>query len=194
MRIGIFGGTFDPVHLAHLIVAEQCREQAELDQVWFMPAAHPPHKLGRVLTPFEHRLEMLRLAVGGHEAFLVSDLENHLPAPNYTVQTLRELHRQRPGEEWFLLLGADSLCEFSSWYEPFEIARLATLVVAARPGYSWPQSLPSDFRVRRIAAPLIEISSTDIRQRVQQGRSIRYLVPRAVECYIAHMHLYAPRS
>lgn len=194
MRIGIFGGTFDPVHLGHLIVAEQCREQVQLEQVWFMPAAHPPHKLNRPLTSVEHRLEMLRLAVGGHEAFVVSDLETRLPVPNYTVQTLRRLREQFPEAEWFLLLGADSLCEFPTWYEPFAIAQMATLVVAARPGYTRPESLPPEFRVRWVQSPLIEISSTDIRQRIRQGRSIRYLVPRAVECYIAQQRLYLPTT
>jgi nicotinate-nucleotide adenylyltransferase len=137
---------------------------------------------------------MLRLAVGGHEAFIVSDLETRLPVPNYTVQTLRHLREQFPEAEWFLLLGADSLCEFPTWYEPFAIAQMATLVVAARPGYTRPESLPPEFRVRWVQSPLIEISSTDIRQRIRQGRSIRYLVPRAVECYIAQQRLYLPTT
>ncbi|MCS7014642.1 MAG: nicotinate-nucleotide adenylyltransferase [Gemmatales bacterium] len=190
MRIGIFGGTFDPVHLGHLIVAEQAREQARLEQVWFMPAAQPPHKLKRTLTPFDHRYEMLRLAVAGHDAFLVSDLEKHLPAPNFTVHTLQHLHRERPNEQWYLLMGGDSLLEFPTWYQPQQIAALAGLVVAARPGYAVPDDLLGHFPIQLVRAPLIEISSTDIRQRVQEGRSIRYLVPRAVECYIAQHQLY----
>lgn len=190
MRIGIFGGTFDPVHLGHLIVAEQAREQAGLDQVWFMPAARPPHKLDRPLTLFEHRYEMLRLAVAGHDPFVISDLENRLPAPNYTVQTLRHLHQERPGEQWFLLLGADSLAEFPTWYLPYEIIQLATLLVVGRPGYPSTGTLAKPFPFQTIEVPLMEISSTDIRRRVREGRSIRYLVPRAVECYIQQHGLY----
>jgi len=194
MQIGVFGGTFDPVHLGHLIVAEQAREQAGLDQVWFMPAAQPPHKLGRTLTPFAHRYEMLRLAVAGHDAFIVSDLENRLPPPNYTVHTLRHLRQEHPTHRWFLLLGADSLLEFPTWYQPQEIVQLAMLLVVARPGYRIPEGWASQFPYRTIDTPLVEISSTDIRHRVREGRSIRYLVPRAVECYIAQHHLYRPQS
>ncbi|MCS7166211.1 MAG: nicotinate-nucleotide adenylyltransferase [Gemmatales bacterium] len=190
MRIGIFGGTFDPVHLGHLIIAEQAREQAQLHQVWFVPACQPPHKLDLNLTHFEHRYQMLRMAVAGHDAFVVSDVERRLPTPNYTVQTLRHLHQQHPGEEWFLLLGGDSVVEFPSWYQPEVIAQLAQLLVVARPGYPVAEDLVRQYRAQLVAAPMIEISSTDIRQRVRQGRSIRYLVPRAVECYILEHRLY----
>src|SRR5262245_31594023 len=104
MRIGIFGGTFDPVHLGHLILAENCREQGRLDQVWFIPAAAPPHKLDRAITPFDRRVEMLRLALAGNPAFQVNELEKDRPGPSYTVDTLSELCRQYPGNELFLLI------------------------------------------------------------------------------------------
>ena len=108
-RIGIFGGTFDPVHLGHLIMAEQAREQAGLDQVWFVPAARPPHKLDRPLTAFHHRVEMLALAVAGHSAFRVNELEKDRSGPSYTVDTLEELHRRHPDTAMHLLLGSDNL-------------------------------------------------------------------------------------
>src|SRR4051812_36715243 len=109
MRIGIFGGTFDPVHMGHLILAEQCREQARLDEVWFVPSAQPPHK-DRGVTRFEQRCEMLDLAIKGHEpTFRVNRIEQELPEPSYTARTLGELRARHPGNEFFLLLGSDCL-------------------------------------------------------------------------------------
>src|SRR5262249_29493095 len=109
MRIGVFGGTFDPVHFAHLIIVEQCREQAQLDQVWFVPAARPPHKQGRNVTPFRHRVEMLALAIAGNAAFRINELEKDRPGSSYTVDTLNELQRQHPGTDFWLILGSDCL-------------------------------------------------------------------------------------
>src|SRR5437762_1312049 len=134
MRIGVFGGTFDPVHLAHLILAEQCREQARLDQVWFVPAARPPHKHEDELTPFERRVEMLQFAVAGQPAFRVEELEKDRPGPSYTVDTLEELRRRHADAEFWLVLGADTLQDLPQWYEPARIARLAGFLVAGRPG------------------------------------------------------------
>src|SRR5215470_13076021 len=105
MRVGVFGGTFDPVHLGHLILAEQCREQGRLDQVWFLPSAHPPHKLHERLTRFDQRVEMLQLALAGHESFRIEEIEKELPAPGYTVDTVAALHRRHPGDEFLLLTG-----------------------------------------------------------------------------------------
>src|SRR5919199_5145855 len=109
MRVGIFGGTFDPVHLGHLILAEQCREQGQLDQVWFIPAARPPHKQDQSLAPFAQRVEMLSLAIAGNPAFRIDELEKDRAGPSYTVDTLAELQRHHPGTEWFLLIGSDCL-------------------------------------------------------------------------------------
>lgn len=229
MRIGIFGGSFDPIHLGHLISAEQAREQVRLEQVWFVPAARPPHKQTRDLTPFALRVEMLEMAVAGHTDFRVSEIEKERPGPSYTVETLRRLHETHPGNEWFLLMGSDSLRDFPSWREPEQIAALATLVVIGRPAGDSEDnpaapSLPALFaqhesagpadatgkvsattplnptahsppasilaRILTVQSPLIDISSTDIRRRVQDGRSIRYLTPRAVECFIAAHRLY----
>ena len=202
MRIGIFGGTFDPVHLGHLILAEQCREQAQLDQVWFVPAARPPHKQEQPLTPFERRAEMLALAVAGQPVFRIQDLERRRPGPSFTADTLAEIHQQQPDDELFLLTGSDVLPDLPQWHEPVRIVELATLLVVARPGWAvWSEEelrsvlqLPSagPLRLQVIQAPLIDISSRDLRRRVSAGRTIRYLVPRAVEAYIESHHLYQP--
>jgi nicotinate-nucleotide adenylyltransferase len=202
MRIGVFGGTFDPVHLGHLIVAEQCREQARLGRVLFIPAWKPPHKLDQELTPFHHRVEMLHLALAGNPAFQVDELEHHRPGPSYTVDTLEELHRRHPGDELFLIIGADCLPDLPHWREPARIMAQASLVVAARPGWAlWSAEqirsalrLPPDVPLRAevVHVPLIDDASRDLRRRVADGRSIRYLVPRAVECYIQNRHLYQP--
>jgi nicotinate-nucleotide adenylyltransferase len=204
MRIGVFGGTFDPVHLGHLIVAEQCREQAALDQVWFLPSARPPHKRDRPLTPFAQRAEMLALALAGHAAFRVEELEKDRPGPSYTADTLDELARLHAGNQWFLLVGADTLADLPQWHEPERIVAAAELVVAARPGSVVPaaQHLRETFKVpaavamclRVVHTPLIDISSTDLRRRASEGRSLRYFLPRAVECYIQAKELYRRRS
>jgi nicotinate-nucleotide adenylyltransferase len=190
MRIGVFGGTFDPVHLAHLVLAEQCREQARLDRVLFIPAARPPHKLTRPLTPFHHRAEMLRLAVAGYPPFQVSEVEHDRPGPSYTADTLRELRQQHPGDEFFLLIGSDTLAELPTWYQPEAIVAQATLLVVVRPDHPLPAQGP--FPYQPVQTPLLAIASRDLRRRVAEGRTIRYLVPRAVECYIATHRLYQP--
>jgi len=201
MRIGIFGGTFDPVHLGHLIVAEQCREQGRLDEVCFIPAARPPHKQERSVTPFAQRLEMLALAVAGQPAFRVEDLEDHRPGPSYTADTLEELRRSRPDAEFLLIVGTDTLEDLPHWVDPVRIIRQAGLLVVIRPG--WPVPTAAQVRaslnlpetvplgLQTVEAPLIDISSRDLRRRVAEGRSIRYLVPRSVQCYIEGHRLYS---
>lgn len=193
MRIGVFGGTFDPVHLGHLIIAEQAREQAGLDQVLFVPAARPPHKLAQPTAPFGRRAEMLSLAVAGHPAFRVDELEKDRPGPSYTADTLADLHARHSGAEFFLILGSDCLPDLAGWHQPERIFEMATLLVAARPG--WEIASPSPTRgaaprIEKIDSPLIDISSRDLRRRIAAGRTIRYLVPRAVEAYIAAHRLY----
>lgn len=199
MRLGVFGGTFDPVHLGHLITAEQCREQLALDQVLFIPAPRPPHKLGRETTPFDRRAEMLALALSGNPAFRIDEIERDRPGPSYTADTLAELQRRHAGAELFLIVGADALLDLPSWYQPWRIVELATLAVVARPGWELPEigaveQQPSlrgrPVRYHRVESPLIDIASRDIRRRVATGRSIRYLVPRAVEVYIHDKQLY----
>ncbi|HEY1860146.1 MAG TPA: nicotinate-nucleotide adenylyltransferase [Gemmataceae bacterium] len=200
MRIGVFGGTFDPVHFGHLIMAEQCREQAALDQVWFVPSARPPHKLDRTLTHFAQRVEMLALALAGQPAFRVEEIEKDRPGPSYTADTLSDLSRLHLDHDWFLLLGSDTLSDLPTWHEPERVVAGATLLVVIRPGYAEPpaddlrRSLrlreQSGLRVHQVQSPLIDISSSDLRRRAAEGRSLRYFLPRSVECYIQAKGLY----
>ena len=199
MRIGIFGGTFDPVHMGHLILAEQCRDQAKLDEVWFLPSYLPPHKAGAGVTRFEQRCEMLELAVAGHPAFRVDRTEKELPEPSFTARTLAELHARHPGNEFFLLMGSDCLPDLPGWYEPRQVIELAGLVVVPRPGVMlWTaerlaKALGVDVsavRLRFVACPMIEIASRELRRAVADGMSVRYMVPRAVEEYVRERKLY----
>jgi nicotinate-nucleotide adenylyltransferase len=200
MRVGVFGGTFDPVHLGHLILAEQCREQGALAQVLFVPASVPPHKQQNALTSFAQRVEMLSLAISGHAAFRIDELEKDRPGASYTVDTLTQLQQTRPGDELFFILGSDSVRDLPIWYQPRRILELATLLVVARadyPPFSVTQlrealQLASDFPLRYqiVEAPLITIASRDLRRRIAEGRSVRYMLPRAVEAYIADKGLY----
>lgn len=199
MRVGIFGGTFDPVHMGHLILAEQCRDQAALDEVWFMPSAHPPHKSDRSVTRFEQRCDMLELAIAGHSSFRVERIEKDLPPPSYTAATLTELLRRHPGTEFHLLLGSDGLPDLPGWHEPRRVIEQAGLVVVPRPGVMlWTAErlatalgIPAEsVRLRFVACPMIEISSRELRRATSDGMSIRYLVPRAVEEYIRDRKLF----
>jgi nicotinate-nucleotide adenylyltransferase len=204
MRLGIFGGTFDPVHLAHLVMADQCREQARLDQVLFIPAPRPPHKREQPVTPFAQRVEMLGLAISGQPAFRIDELERDRPGPSYTADTLQELKERDPAAELCLIVGSDSLHDLPVWYEPARILELATLLVVARPGSAVLSEealranlkLPAvhPVRVQRVDMPLLEIASRDIRRRLTEGRSVRYLIPRAVEAYIADKGLYGTQK
>jgi nicotinate-nucleotide adenylyltransferase len=195
MRLGIFGGTFDPIHVGHLILAEQCREVCALDKVWFMVAGSPPHKPD-ARAPVSHRLEMARIAIAGHPAFEVSEIEAARPGRSYSVETLEDVSRQRPGDHLFFLIGADSLADLPFWREPERIARLATIVVVNRPGIEeidrakLPDLGPGANPLIVVAVPPIGIASSDLRKRIGAGRSIRYLVPRGVEAYIEAQGLY----
>lgn len=200
-RVGVYGGTFDPIHLAHLVLADRAREHFKLDQVLFIPASSPPHKLGRQLTPGKQRLEMIELALAGNDDFAVSDIELRREGVSYTVLTLRDLHARHPDTDWSLLVGSDNLVDLGSWYEPAEIVRLAKVSVAARQGQESidPEQLGADIprdeaqRIveRVVPLPRLDISSTEIRARVSAGLSIRYLVPSAVEIYIREHALYS---
>ena len=134
MRLGIFGGSFDPVHFGHLLLAESCREQCALDQVWFLPTAVPPHKRDKQLTPTEARIEMLQLAIAGNVAFSVSSYEADRGGVNYTVDTLAHFREQDPDGELFFLLGADMLHDLPNWYQAQKVCQLATPIVVSRPG------------------------------------------------------------
>lgn len=203
MRIGIFGGTFDPVHLGHLIVAEQCRDQARLDEVWFVPSAQPPHKSDRGITRFEQRCEMLELAIAGHPAFRVDRIEKERDEPSFTAVTLEQFHARHPDYEFALLMGSDCLPDLPGWYEPRKVIELATLLVVPRPGVMlWTVERlasamsveASAIRMRYIACSPIDIASREIRRSLTDGMSIRYMVPRAVEEYIRERKLYTTGS
>jgi nicotinate-nucleotide adenylyltransferase len=189
MRLGLFGGTFDPVHMGHLILAEQCRELCRLDKLWFVVAGAPPHKPGD-RTPLAHRLEMVRIAIAGHPSFEVSELEAARPGPHYSVDTLAAVHRQRPDDDLFFLIGADSLADLPMWRDPAGIARLATIVVVNRPGIdrldcsTLPVFGPDTKPLVSLTIPPIGIASSDLRRRLAEKKSIRYMVPRGVEAYI----------
>lgn len=199
MRLGIFGGTFDPVHNGHLLLAEQCREQCRLDQVWFIPAGIPPHKLARTLASGKARAEMLELAVAGHDFLRVDRRELDRSDPCYTVETLAVLQAEEPTRELFFLMGADSLAEFSTWREPRRIVELAELAVVNRGQAAVPELGPLRAllgetlvsRIHFVTISGVDVSSSDIRQRIREGKSIRYMVPRAVECYIETHGLYS---
>jgi nicotinate-nucleotide adenylyltransferase len=199
MRLGLFGGTFDPIHLGHLILAEQCRESCALDRVWFVVAGAPPHKRGG-RTPVAHRLEMVRIAIAGHPNFAVSEIEASRPGPHYSVETLESIRREQPNDELFFLIGADSLADLPTWRDPIRIAQLATVVVVNRPGIeevdpaSLPGFGPGSHPLVSVTVPPIGIASTDLRRRLAEGRSIRYQVPRGVEAYIEAQKLYRPNQ
>ena len=174
MRLGLFGGTFDPIHLGHLILAEQCREACGLDRVWFVVAGTPPHKRGE-RTPVSQRLEMVRIAIAGHPSFEVSDLETRRPGPHYSIETLELVHRERPDDQLFFLIGADSLVDLPTWRDPAGIARLATIVVVNRPGISevdaaaLPDFGPGSNPLQSVYVPPIGIASHDLRDESPRG-------------------------
>ena len=207
MRLGIFGGTFDPVHYGHLILAECCHEQLSLDQVWFLPAAVPPHKQCDRLTPGEHRAEMLELAIGGQPEFSVCRFEIERGGVSYSVDTLAHFRREHAAAELFFLMGADSLRDLPNWKEPQRICQLATPAVVDRSGTDGAAAsagtldlgglanlLPRDrldaIAAHRVVMPRIDISGSELRDRVAAGKSIRYRTPRAVEKYIETHRLY----
>jgi nicotinate-nucleotide adenylyltransferase len=204
MRLGIFGGTFDPVHYGHLLLAELCREACRLDQVWFVPAATPPHKSPRAITPAVQRLEMLELAVGGNERFAVSTVEVDRGGVSYTVDTLAEIKAADPQRELFFLLGGDSLKDLPQWREPARICELALPVAVRRAGAAEPDfdrlsgivsaERLDQIRCSQVQMPQIELSSSELRRRTAAGLSIRYQTPRAVEKYIETAGLYCEAS
>ena len=204
MRIGVYGGSFDPVHIGHLLLAECCREQAALDRVLFVPAATQPHKQDRRLADPLHRVDMLRLATGGHPAFDVATLEIDRGGVSYTVDTLAAVKSAHPAAELCLLLGPDALAGLPTWREPRRIAELAKLVAVERESLDdlraaattagLAELLGADRLAtlldRRVRMPAIGIRASDLRAAVAAGRSIRYRTPRAVEAFIAAHGLY----
>ena len=194
-RLGVFGGTFDPPHVGHLALAEWAREELGLDRVLFVPAGSPPHKRpGR--TPAARRLAMTRLAVRGNPAFVVEPMETRRRGPSYTVDTLAALAARHPGAKLWLLVGADMYATIGRWRDPAGIARNASVAVAARPGFSRPRraAWAGRGRVRWLGNPALDVSSSAVRDLARSGRSLRYLVPPAVERYIVAHELYGRTS
>ena len=185
--IGLFGGSFDPVHHGHLIVGQVAREQLGLEFLRFVPAREQPFKRGLHRTSPEHRAAMLSLAIGSTPGFAVEAAELRRQAPSYTVDTLQELREREPGAEFILLLGADAAAELPDWYQAHRVPELARVVVFARPGTEVPASA---WVSATIEVPAVDISATEIRNRIRQGRSVRYWVPDSVAEYISAHRLY----
>lgn len=183
-RIGVLGGTFDPIHIGHLILGETAREQLSLDRVLFMPTGLQWRKAGREIAAAEHRLAMVRLAIAGNPAFECSTIEVDRAGPSYTADTLEELHGREPGAGLFFIVGRDALEDMPNWVRPERIRELATLAVAARDGDAAGEGAV------HLQMPVIGVSATDVRQRVAEGSSIRYRVPPDVEAYIREHGLY----
>lgn len=188
MRLGVFGGTFDPPHVAHLAVAEAAREQAALDRVLWVPTATSPFKRDGSAAAAAHRLEMVRLATADHPAFAVEDLEVRRGGVSYTVDTLRALAERHPEADLALVLGGDAYASLPGWREADTIQTLARLVVYGRPGDALPPEPPPG--VLFVEGPRLDLSSTELRRLLAAGRSARYLVPEPVRAYIAERGLY----
>ena len=198
MRIGILGGTFNPPHLGHLVVAQEAHRELDLDQVLFIPAATPPHKPVEDEPGATHRLELCRLAVGDDDRFGVSDIELQRDGPSYTVDTLHVLRTHAPSDDLFLILGGDIAAGLPRWHEPERVLELATVAIAKRRGTSRSTvdealaQLKGGERARFFEMPRIGISSTMVRRRVRAGQPIRYFVPDGVMHYIETQGLYRP--
>jgi len=196
-RIGVLGGTFDPIHIAHLAIAEETRTQLDLDKVIFVPAGLPPHKMDVHVSPAEHRLAMVELAVAGNPHFEVSRVDIDRFGPCYTVDTIALLREEwGPDVEIYFIMGSDSLADILTWHKPDRLIRLCRIVAVGRPGYrvdmdELDRCLPgASQRILFINSPQLDVSSSDIQRRVRAGESIKYQVPEAVERYICEHGLY----
>jgi nicotinate-nucleotide adenylyltransferase len=188
-RIGILGGTFNPVHIGHLLMARDALEQAGLDAVELVPCHLPPHKGGHDLESARHRLRMLRLAVRGVTGLRVNDIELRRGGRSYSVDTVSALRAARPGVTFYFIIGSDSLPELSKWRDYERLTGLCEFVVVTRPGYE--ARCPSGVRVAAtVTGHVCDVSSTDIRKRIARGRGIHYLAPDAVRRYIERERLY----
>ncbi|MEP3481915.1 MAG: nicotinate-nucleotide adenylyltransferase [Fuerstiella sp.] len=202
MKLGIFGGTFDPVHYGHLILVECCRQELGLDSVRLIPAGQPPHKTPDGMTDGHTRADMLKLAVSGCPDLIVDRREIRRTGKSYTVETLREFKAEFPDDELFFLMGADSIRDLLTWKDPEKILDLATVVGVNRPGVAAPsikqmsdwigESMASKIQIVQI--PGCDLSATDLRRRVSNGQGLRFMTPKAVEAFIAECRLYLPAS
>src|SRR5512138_3750543 len=196
-RLGLFGGTFDPPHVGHLILASEARAQLKLNRVLWTVTPEPPHKQDQVITPLEHRLAMVKLAIEDNPFFELSDIELNRPGPHYTVDTIKILSEQNPNAEIVPVIGGDSLQDLPTWHHPKELVYAAHWVgVMRRPGEEvnlekLERELPGiKSKVHYVDAPLLEIASREIRNRVATGKPFRYYLPNPVYEYIEQHHLY----
>lgn len=189
-RVALFGGSFDPPHIGHLIIAELARGQLLLDEVIFVPAFVPPHKMKDHASTALDRLRMTRLAVRGNPSFRVSDIEIRRKGVSYTVDTVTTFKRRHRSAKLYLIIGGDSLAQFWSWKAPDEILAEASLAVYARPGSKIKRGGHPNARIHRVRGPLLQISSTEIRKRIAARKSVRYLVTEPVRFYITRHRLY----
>lgn len=191
-RLGVLGGTFDPIHTGHVLLAQFAAERLGLDRVLFIPAADPPHK-GRCAASAEDRWAMVELAIEGFPGFSTSRLELERPGKSYTIDTLRHLHQQHPEVQLYLIIGADNVAPFSTWHNPRGILELCTVVAGTRLSPREEADPDLERRLVHIDTPAVQFSSTQIRQRLSQGLPVRYLVPEKVEAYIRQRGLYQAR-
>lgn len=196
-RVGIFGGTFDPIHMGHLIVAETIMDEFHLDKVVFIPAAVPPHKLDKQISPAKHRYMMTMLATCSNPRFQVSDMEMHRQGPSYSRDTLAQLIKEHGSDtEFYFIVGADSVENLHTWNRIDELLTMCHFIGASRPGCMPDMEKiaqrfgPLAEKIHCLETPELEISSTEIRHRVGQKRTIRYIVPETVEQYIYKEKLY----
>ncbi len=198
---GIFGGSFNPVHVGHLILAERARSERSLDEVLFVPAPRPPHKSDRPLIAARHRMRMVELAIEGNPAFTALPLEIEREGPSYTLTTVRQLRQEKGGADLYLVLGGDSLHDIPTWWRAEELVREVDIIAFDRPGSTVEAALSrltgvfgeawaERVRELKVEAPLLDMSATDVRCRVGEGKSVRYLVPDAVHRYIIDNGLY----
>jgi nicotinate-nucleotide adenylyltransferase len=196
MKLGVFGGTFDPVHIGHLVLAERAREALSLDHIVWVPAGDPWRKGARAVSDPAHRVEMIRLAIAGNRAFELSTVETERTGPSYSAETLAALAATRPGAELYFLVGLDALEDMMHWHEPHRILELARVAAAAREGRRL-DAYQLDAMLLGLGArtvwfdmPRLDISATELRERAAAGRSLRYLVPDAVDAYVRGQGLY----
>jgi nicotinate-nucleotide adenylyltransferase len=189
MKIGILGGTFDPIHFVHLMVAEQVREACQLDEIWFMPSHIPPHKLKKKITDSAHRLKMVELATDGISYFQVFPFELERTGPSYTVDTIRDIKKLYPEMDFHFIIGGDMVDYLPQWHEVEKLVEIVKLIGVHRPGYR-PHNYFADEFVSYVEIPQMEISSTYIREQRRKGRTIRFMVPDPVRLYIEENGLY----
>ncbi len=187
-KVGIFGGAFNPPHAGHLIIAEWVCAEFGLKQVIFVPTFLPPHK--ETSIPFNLRLRMVKITIQKNSCFAVSGLEKNIAGPSYTVKTLRRLRSKLPRADFFLIIGSDQFLEFQTWQQPKAIFDAANLIIVRRPGHPLPDHITFHENIYVSSAPILEISSSQIRRRVKEGLSIRYLVAKPVEAIIKRHRLY----